>query len=88
MTKATERERDPPCRMRRPGRARTHSGRRSLARQLERRLESRKLTENFHKQVDRLEVGQLVVVRIDADAEEEAGVSSVDNLVVSELSVS
>lgn len=38
--------------------------------------------------MNRLEVRQLVVIRVDADAEEEAGVSSVHDLVVSELAIS
>ena len=33
----------------------------------------------------RFEVRELVVVRVDADAEEEAGVATVDDLVVAEL---
>jgi hypothetical protein len=42
-------------------------------------------TKHFHKQVDRLEVGQLVIVRVDADAEEQPGVAAVHDLVVPEL---
>jgi hypothetical protein len=42
-------------------------------------------TENLDKEMDRFEVGELIVVRVDADAEEETSVSSVDDLVVSEL---
>ena len=41
--------------------------------------------EHFDKEVDRLQVGQLVVVGVDAGAEEEAGVPAVDDLVVAEL---
>ena len=37
-------------------------------------------TEDLNKEVDRLEVGEFVVVRIDADAEEEAGVSSAGSM--------
>ena len=38
--------------------------------------------------MDSLKIRELVVIRIDADAEEKAGVAAVDDLVVSELSVS
>ena len=42
-------------------------------------------TEHLDEQVDRFEVCQLVVVRIDADAEEQPGVAAVYDLVVAEL---
>lgn len=41
--------------------------------------------ENLDEEVDGLEVGELVVVCVDAGAEEEAGVAAVDDLVVAEL---
>ena len=41
--------------------------------------------EDLDEEVDRLEVGQLVIVGVDAGAEEEAGVPPVDDLVVAEL---
>lgn len=41
--------------------------------------------EDLDEEVDGLEVGQLVVVGVDAGAEEEAGVAAVDDLVVAEL---
>lgn len=41
--------------------------------------------EDLDEEVDGLEVGQLVVVGVDAGAEEQARVPSVDNLVVAEL---
>lgn len=41
--------------------------------------------EDLDEEVDGLEVGELVVVCVDADAEEEAGVAAVDDLVVAEL---
>lgn len=41
--------------------------------------------QDLDKEVDGLEVGQLVVVGVDAGAEEEAGVPAVDDLVVAEL---
>lgn len=41
--------------------------------------------EDLDEEVDGLEVGELVVIRVDARAEEEAGVAAVDDLVVSEL---
>jgi hypothetical protein len=41
--------------------------------------------EDLNKEVNRLEVGKLVVVGIYARAEEEAGVSPVDHFVVAEL---
>ena len=43
--------------------------------------------EDLDEEVDGLEVGELVVVRVDADAEEQAGVSAIDDLVVPELDV-
>lgn len=43
------------------------------------------LTENLYKEMDRLEVRELIVVGVHADTEEETGVSSVDDLVVPEL---
>lgn len=41
--------------------------------------------ENLYKEMDRLEVRELIVVGVHADTEEETGVSSVDDLVVPEL---
>ncbi|KYK59307.1 hypothetical protein DCS_00437 [Drechmeria coniospora] len=41
--------------------------------------------EHLDEEVDGLEKGELVVVGVDAGAEEEAGVATVDNLVVAEL---
>lgn len=41
--------------------------------------------EDLDEEVDGLEVGELVVVCVDAGAEEEAGVAAVDDLVVAEL---
>jgi len=41
--------------------------------------------EHLDEEVDRLEEGQLVVVGVDAGAEEEARVPAVDDLVVAEL---
>ncbi|RUP48067.1 hypothetical protein BC936DRAFT_144997 [Jimgerdemannia flammicorona] len=41
--------------------------------------------QNLHEKVNSLEIGELVVVRVDADAKEEAGVAAVDDLVVAEL---
>lgn len=41
--------------------------------------------EHLDEEVDGLEVGELVVVGVDAGAEEEAGVAAVDDLVVAEL---
>lgn len=41
--------------------------------------------EDLDEEVDGLEVGELVVVGVDAGAEEEAGVAPVDDLVVAEL---
>ncbi|RUS17629.1 hypothetical protein BC937DRAFT_89701 [Endogone sp. FLAS-F59071] len=41
--------------------------------------------QDLHEEVDGLEVGELVVIGVDADAEEEASVTAVDNLVVAEL---
>lgn len=41
--------------------------------------------EDLDEEVDGLEEGELVVVRVDAGAEEEAGVPPVDDLVVAEL---
>ena len=43
------------------------------------------LTENLDEQMDGLQVCELVVVRIHANAEEETGVSTVNDLVVPEL---
>ena len=45
----------------------------------------RRLTENFDKEMDRLEPDQLVVVRIDAERKEESRVSSVDQFVITKL---
>lgn len=45
----------------------------------------RRLTKNLYKEMDSLEVRELIVVGIHADTEEETGVSSVDDLVVPEL---
>jgi hypothetical protein len=41
--------------------------------------------EHLDKEVDRLEVGELIIVCVDAGAKEEAGVPPVDDLVVAEL---
>jgi len=41
--------------------------------------------QDLNKEVDGFEVSELVVVGVDADAEEEASVAAVDDLVVSEL---
>lgn len=41
--------------------------------------------QHLNEEVDRLEVGELVVVCVDARAKEEAGVAAVDDLVVAEL---
>lgn len=41
--------------------------------------------EDLDKEVNGLEKGELVIVRVDAGAEEEAGVPPVDDLVVAEL---
>ena len=41
--------------------------------------------EDLYEEVDGLEVGELVVVGVDAGAEEEAGIPAVDDLVVAEL---
>lgn len=41
--------------------------------------------ENLNKEMDCFEICQLVVVCVDTDTEEEAGVTAVDNLVVAEL---
>ena len=62
----------------------TRSTRSSLLR-AERRARLVALTEHLHKEVDGLQVRQLVVVRIDAHAEEEAGVPPVDDFVIPEL---
>lgn len=43
------------------------------------------LTEDLDKEMDSLEVRELIVVGIHTDTEEETGVSSVDDLVVPEL---
>jgi hypothetical protein len=43
------------------------------------------LTENFYKQVNCLQVCQFIVIGVNAQAEEETGVASVHNLIVSEL---
>lgn len=43
------------------------------------------LTEHLHKEMDGLKVRQLIVVGVDAHAEEEAGIPPVDDLVVAEL---
>lgn len=42
-------------------------------------------TEHLDEQVDGLQVCELVVVRIHADAEEQSGVAAVNDLVVAEL---
>ena len=42
-------------------------------------------TEHLDEQVDRLQVCEFIVVRIHADAEEQAGVAAVNDLVVAEL---
>lgn len=42
-------------------------------------------TEDLDKEMDRLEPDELVVVRVDAEREEQAGVSPVHELVVPEL---
>jgi hypothetical protein len=41
--------------------------------------------QHLNEEVDRLQISQLVVVRVHAGAEEEPRVSAVDNLVVAEL---
>lgn len=41
--------------------------------------------EDLDEEVDGLEVGELVVVGVDAGAEEQAGVAAIDDLVVAEL---
>lgn len=46
---------------------------------------SEKGIEHLDKEVDRFEVGQLVVVGIDAYAEKETGIASIDDLVISVL---
>ena len=43
------------------------------------------LTKNLDKQVHGLKVGELVVVRVDANAEEQACVAAVYDLVVAKL---
>ena len=43
------------------------------------------LTKDLYEEVHGLEVGELVVVRVHADAEEEASVTPVDELVGAEL---
>lgn len=43
------------------------------------------LTQNFHKQMDSFQIGQFVVIRVHAAAEEQTGVAAVDDLVVAEL---
>ena len=40
---------------------------------------------HLHKVVYSLEVGQVVVLKVDADTEEQAGIAPVDNLEVAEL---
>lgn len=42
-------------------------------------------TEHFDEQMNRLEIRQLIVVRVDADAEEQASVAPVNDLVVTKL---
>jgi len=44
-----------------------------------------KRIEHLHEEVYGLQIRKLVIIRIDAHAEEEAGVAAVDNLVVAEL---
>lgn len=46
---------------------------------------SEKRIQHLYKEVDRLEVRQLIVIRVDARAEEESRVSAVDDLIVAEL---
>lgn len=44
-------------------------------------------TEDFNEQMDGLEVCELIVIGVDADAEEQTGITSVDDLVIPELHV-
>ena len=46
---------------------------------------SLELTENLYKEMNGFQICQFVVIRIHAYAEEQAGVTPVDNLVVAEL---
>jgi len=46
---------------------------------------SKERVQHLDKEVDRLEIGELVVVCVDARAKEESGVPPVDDLVVPEL---
>ena len=45
-------------------------------------------TEDFYEQVDCLQICKLVVIRVNADAKEEARISPIYHLIVSELFVS
>jgi hypothetical protein len=45
------------------------------------------VVEDLHKEMDRLEVGELVVVHVHAHRKEESCIAPVDNLVRSELHV-
>jgi len=44
-------------------------------------------TEDLNKEVNRLQVGQFIVIRINTYAEEEASIATVYNLVIPELKV-
>lgn len=45
----------------------------------------KKRIEDFNKEVDGFEVSELVIVGVDADAEEKPGIAAVDDFVVAEL---
>lgn len=45
-----------------------------------------RLTQNFDEQMDRFEPDELVVIRVDTEAEEESSVAAVDELMIAELS--
>jgi hypothetical protein len=48
-------------------------------------IDNRRLTEHFHKEMDSLQVRQLVVVRVNADAKKETCVSPVHDFVIPKI---